>query len=186
MNKSAINARATAIYDELTSQNPSPQRVKELSAELDRLDAQSRTYSKAVAMGSYAAPDEWNGTLNPGAYSDGSPQSAQLPRWQLPEGEGSNIAQRKHHAPSPYDMSPEQLESLFLAGKSAQSFSTTIDERGHRNKALFGGMRDKAAVGEGASGSLIPPILLPNAFTMRVEPTRIAEYFPVVESEGRR
>jgi HK97 family phage major capsid protein len=82
-------------------------------------------------------------------------------------------------------MTPEQLESLFLAGKSAQSFSTTIDKSGHRNKALFGGMRDKSAVGEGASGSLIPPILLPNAFSMRVEPTRIAEYFQVVESEGQ-
>ena len=88
---------------------------------------------------SFASPNEWNGTMNPGGYNDGTRQTAQLSRWQLPEGEGSNIAQRKHHAPSPYDMAPEQLESLFYAGKSAQSFSTTIDERGHHNKALFGG-----------------------------------------------
>jgi HK97 family phage major capsid protein len=162
-------------------------RLATVNDEVEKLIIQRDTYKKALGMSSYASPDEWNGTMNPGGYNDGTGrgQPAQLPRWQLPEGEGSNIAQRKHHAPSPYDMAPEQLESLFYAGKSAQSFSTTVDERGHRNKALFGGMRDKAAVGEGASGSLIPPILLPNAFTMRVEPTRIAEYFPVVESEGQ-
>jgi hypothetical protein len=136
-------------------------------------------------MASYASPDEWNGSLNPGGFNDGRPRTVQPGRWQLAEGEGSRIAQRKHHAPSPYDMTQEQLQSLFLAGKSAQSFSTTIDERGNHNKALFGGMRDKASVGEGASGTLIPPILLPNAFTMRVEPTRVAEYFQVIESEGQ-
>jgi hypothetical protein len=46
---------------------------------------------------------------------------------------------------APYDMAPEQLESLFLAGKSAQSFSTTIDKSGQHNKALFGGTHQKSA-----------------------------------------
>jgi HK97 family phage major capsid protein len=185
VNQNAINARAQAIYDELSDKNKnvSSQRMKEIDAELDQLDTASRTTSKAAGYASFASPNEWNGTASPGAYNDGTPQRGQIPAWKLPEGQGSNIAQIKHHAPSPYDMAPEQLESLFYAGKSAQSFSTTVDKDGHRNKALFGGMRDKSPVGEGASGTLIPPILLPNAFTMRVEPTRIAEYFPVVEMD---
>lgn len=188
MHESAIRAKAQSIYDELKDKNVSAARVRELNAELDKLETASRTASKGASLASYGAPNEWNqqfGGKDPGTFNDGTNQMGQLPRWQLPEGEGSNIAQRKHHAPSPYDMSPEQLESLVLAGKSAQSFSTTVDEHGHRNKALFGGMRDKTAIGEGASGTLIPPILLPNAFTLRVEPTRISEYFPVVQSEGQ-
>jgi len=184
MNKHVINARAQAIYDELSEKNVSPQRVKELSAELDKLDGAMRTRDKAAGYASFGSPGEHGmSNASPGQYDN--TMAGGTARWRLPEGDGSNIAQRKHHAPSPYDMSPEQLESLFYAGKSAQSFSTTIDDRGTRNKALFGGLRVKASVGEGASGSLIPPILLPNAFTMRVEPTRIAEYFPVVESEGQ-
>lgn len=185
MHESAIRARVQDIYDELTSKDVSGAHLKEMEAELDRLGVQYRNQTASKSMASYASPDEWNGSLNPGGFNDGRPQTVQPARWQLPEGEGSRIAQRKHHAPSPYDMAPEQLESLFLAGKSAQSFSTMVDDKGLRNKSLFGGMRDKASVGEGASGTLIPPILLPNAFTMRVEPTRIAEFFPVVESEGQ-
>ena len=183
MHESMIRAKAAAIYEELSEKGVSPERVKQLSKELDQLETVSRTASKAAGYSSFAAPNEHGfARTNPGQYDQtpGGPA-----RWQLPEGDGSNIAQRKHHAPSPYDMTPEQLESLFLAGKSAQSFSTTVDDKGHRNKALFGGMRDKAAVGEGASGTLIPPILLPNAFSMRVEPTRIAEFFTVVPSEGQ-
>lgn len=170
----------------MKNKNLSDKQVSHLNRlvdEGDQLLTIRNNHSKATSMGSYASPGEYGlGNTNPGDHDNGYAPTA---RWQLPEGEGSNIAQRKHHAPSPYDMAPEQLESLLLAGKSAQSFSTTVDDRGHRNKALFGGMRDKTAVGEGASGSLIPPILLPNAFTLRVEPTRIAEFFPVVETEGQ-
>lgn len=190
-----MEARLKALGDENSQLLDKEDNNTLTNADVKRMDAvykearaliKERDRSKqSRGMASYASPDEWNGNLNPGGFNDGTPQRGQIPAWKLPEGDGSNIAQRKHHAPSPFDMAPEQLESLFLAGKSAQSFSTTIDDKGHRNKALFGGMRDKTAVGEGASGSLIPPILLPNAFTMRVEPTRIAEFFPVVESEGQ-
>lgn len=43
MNSHAINARARAIYDELSEKSVSPQRVQQLSAELDQLDTASRT-----------------------------------------------------------------------------------------------------------------------------------------------
>jgi HK97 family phage major capsid protein len=185
MTSHAAEARLKELTDEVarrTLDNTlTNKRINEIEAEAERLGIQVRNHKAALGLAGSADP-----------YPTGNPTDGYAPpaafgvqRWQLPEGEGSNIAQLKHHAPSPYDMTPEQLESLFLAGKSAQSFSTTIDDRGHRNKALFGGMRDKSAIGEGASGTLIPLILLPNAFTMRVEPTRIAEYFPVVESEGQ-
>jgi HK97 family phage major capsid protein len=177
MNGHAINARARAIYDELSEKSVSPQRVQQLSAELDQLDTASRTHKAALG---------WAGSADPRPNGNPPDQPAQLPTWQVPEGQGSNIATIKHRGPSPYDMDAEQLQSLFVAGKNQMSFSTTIGKGAEHNKAMLGGdLHYKAAVGEGASGSLIPPILLPNAFTLRVEPTRIAEFFPVVESEGQ-
>ena len=99
----------------------------------ESLVVERQTYEKAMNMDGFASP-----------RPDGrAPESApaQMPQWQLPEGQGSNIAQRKHHAPSPYDMAPEQLESLFLAGKSNQTFSTTVDDKGQ----LFTDFEDVAS-----------------------------------------
>ena len=175
MNNHAAVARVQAIVEELKSPNVSHTRVKQLSEEMDRIETQTRTKQAAMGMGSFASPSEWGVTANPGAY-DNTPS---IGRWQAPEGQGSRIAQRKWHAPSPFDLGPEQLKALYQAGKHRTSFSTYVGDNGVGNKMLDGaGIRQKtpAAVAEGAPGSLIPPILLPYAFTLRLEPTRILEY----------
>jgi len=140
MNSHAINARARAIYDELSEKSVSPQRVQQLSAELDQLDTASRTHKAALG---------WAGSadLNPNGNPPGQP--TQLPTWQLPEGPG--LEHRATQAPR-----PEPLR------------------HGPRTTGVAVPCRENRAV-----------VLLPNAFSMRVEPTRIAEYFPVVESEGQ-
>jgi hypothetical protein len=56
-------------------------------------------------------------------------------------------------------------------GKNPMSFSTTIGKGAEHNKALLGGLHDKAAVGDGASGSLIPPILLPLSLNLKGRPS---------------
>lgn len=174
--------RAEEIYGELSTKNVSMARIKELSAELDELNVASKTLKAAQG---------WAGAADP--HPDGNPDrgtgtpAGQMP-WQSPEGQGSNIATLKHHAPSPLDMTSEQLQDLFAAGKNSMSFATTIGAGSAHNKTLgAAGMEihTKAAVGEGAPGTLIPPILLPQAFTLRLEPTRIAEYLPAVAAEGQ-
>jgi HK97 family phage major capsid protein len=85
-------------------------------------------------------------------------------------------------------LTAEQLGDLFSAGKNQMSFATTVGEGQVHNKSLGAGgtgIHTKAALGEGAPGSLLPPILLPQAFTLRLEPTRIAEYFPAIAAEGQ-
>lgn len=182
MNQHYAAQRAQEIYDELSTKNVTPERVKQLSAELDDLNVASKTLRAAQG---------WAGSADP--YPDGNPDrgtgtpAGQMP-WQLPEGEGSNIAQLKHHAPSPLDMTSEQLQDLFAAGKNSMSFATTVGQGAVHNKTLgAAGMEihTKAAVSEGAPGTLIPPILLPQAFTLRLEPTRIAEYLPAIAAEGQ-
>jgi HK97 family phage major capsid protein len=90
------------------------------------------------------------------------------------------LAARKHIGPSPYLMSDKQLRDIYAAGRSNMSFGTTIGKGAEGNMGLV----DKT-VSEGAVGSLLPPILLPNAFPLRLEPVRIAEYFPAINAEGQ-
>lgn len=72
MHESAIRARAQAIYDELSSKNVSAARVKELSAELDRLDIASKNHDQALKLAGYASPSEWGRAgLNPGDADNG-------------------------------------------------------------------------------------------------------------------
>jgi HK97 family phage major capsid protein len=194
MHESAIRARVQDIYDELSSKDVGPARVKELSAEMDRLGVASRTNSKARSMASYASPNEWDGSITPGAFNDGTgsggasgysfaSRSASTsviddPREQKAAEHG--LAARKHIMPSPYLMSDKQMREIYAAGKSNMSFGTTIGKGAD-------GMMDlhQKTVSEGAVGSLLPPILLPNAFPLRLEPTRIAEYFPAVNADGQ-
>ena len=90
------------------------------------------------------------------------------------------LAARKHIGPSPYLMSDKQMRDIYSAGRSNMSFGTTIGKGADRNMNLV----DKT-VSEGSVGSLLPPILLPNAFPLRLEPARIAEFFPAIAAEGQ-
>ncbi len=165
----------------------SDKQAKHMSRLVDEGEAllvQRDTYKKGVSMGSYASPAEWGrADTNPGqsGYSFASHASKSViddPREQKAAEHG--LAARKHVGPSPYLMSDKQMRDIYAAGCSNMSFGTTVGKGADRNMSLI----DKT-VSEGAVGSLLPPILLPNAFPLRLEPTRIAEYFPAVAAEGQ-
>ena len=188
INKTAAEARLNEINAELKRHALNPNLTQKMCDHMERLVDEGEELRTQLAT--RKAAGAWAGASSPypsgdPAYGAGAP--AGLSTWQLPEGEGSNIAQLKHHAPSPLDMTSEQLQDLFAAGKNKMSFSTTVGEGATHNKSLTGGMgiHNKAAMGEGAPGTLIPPILLPSAFSLRLEPTRIAEYLPAIAAEGQ-
>lgn len=188
MHESMIRAKAARIYEELSEKSVSPQRVQQLSQELDQLDVASRTNSKAAGYASYASPSEYGlGGTNPGQYDGGSGYSFAShvsrsviddPREQKAAEHG--LAARKHVAPSMFHTTEKQMRDLYSAGRSNMSFGFTVGKGADRNMNLI----DKT-VSEGAVGSLLPPILLPNAFQLRLEPVRIAEYFTAVDAEGQ-
>jgi hypothetical protein len=140
---------------------------------------------KAAHMASYAAPDEWGmAGSNPGQSSypfisqAASRSVIDDPMEQKAAEHG--LAARKHIGPSMHMISDKQLRDIYAAGRSNMSFGTTIGKGADRNMGLI----DKT-VSEGSVGSLLPPILLPNAFPLRLEPVRIAEYFPAINAEGQ-
>jgi len=174
MHPTAARARLRELQAELRTKahdgTLTHKRMDDIEAEGEQLEVVLKTYRAGTALASYAEPRP---------YGHGPDAPADVPRWQLPEGEGSRLAQRKWHAPSPLDMSGEQVASLFAAGRNRMTYSTRVGDDGIHNKTLDGGdihFKAPAAVAEGAPGSLIPPILLPQAFTLRLEPTRIIEY----------
>ena len=160
--------------------------MSRLVDEGEALLAKRETHEKAKGMSIYASPEEFGIHGNPGdgvsGYSFASRAASKSviddPREQKAAEHG--LAARKHIGPSPYLMSDKQMRDIYAAGRSNMSFGTTIGKGADRNMGLV----DKT-VSEGAVGSLLPPILLPNAFPLRLEPTRIAEYFPAVNAEGQ-
>jgi HK97 family phage major capsid protein len=162
-------------------------RLSEIELESERLETQIRNHRKGVSMASFASPAEYGmSNVNPGDGASGYSFASQAasksvindPREQKAAEHG--LAARKHIMPSPYLMSDKQMRDIYAAGRSNMSFGTTIGKGADSNMNLI----DKT-VSEGAVGSLLPPILLPNAFPLRLEPTRIAEYFPAINAEGQ-
>jgi HK97 family phage major capsid protein len=150
------------------------------------LVAKRDTHKAALRLAGSASPAEYGmSNVNPGdgasGYSFASQASKSVindPREQKAAEHG--LAARKHIGPSPYLMSDKQMRDIYAAGRSNMSFGTTIGKGADSNMDLI-----HKTVSEGAVGSLLPPILLPNAFPLRLEPTRIAEYFPAVNAEGQ-
>lgn len=90
----------------------------------------------------------------------------------------------------------ERWADLFVAAKNKATFSTTIEGAGFDGPQqptlkMLGGRSDlvtKSPTGEGVAGgdgSLLPALLLPDAFEERLEPTRVFSQFPGVRSEGQ-
>jgi HK97 family phage major capsid protein len=180
----AINAELTPLVNSKSISNADSDRMKALTDEGINLVAQRDSYKAALGLSGSADPLP-NGNAADGAgfggYAIGSRASKSIidnPVEQKAAEHG--LAARKHIGPSPYQMSDKQMRDIYAAGRSNMSFGTTIGKGADSNMTLH----DKT-VSEGAVGSLLPPILLPTAFQLRLEPTRIAEYFPAVAAEGQ-
>ena len=157
--------------------------LKRITDEAWELDAELETHKKAASMASYASPAEWGrGNTNPGdgGYSIASKAVTVIEDPMEQKAAEHGLAARKHVAPSMFHMSDKQLKDLYAAGRSNMSYGFTIGKGGDQNMSLV----DKT-VSEGSVGSLLPPVLLPSAFPLRLEPTRISEYFPQIQSEGQ-
>lgn len=167
--------------------NLSDKQVRHLNRLIDEgqeLLAERDTYQKAVSMSSYGSPGEYGMSgVNPGqsGYPFASHVSKSViddPREQKAAEHG--LAARKHVAPSMFHTTDKQMRDLYAAGRSNMSFGFTVGKGAEGNMNSI----DKT-VSEGSVGSLLPPILLPNAFQLRLEPVRIAEFFPAIATEGQ-
>lgn len=160
-------------------------RMNALTDEGINLAAEKQSYEKALSLGATASPEEYGmSDTNPGegGYSFASRAASKSvindPREQKAAEHG--LAARKHVGPSPFQMSDKQMRDIYAAGRSNMSFGTTIGKGADSNM----GLHDKT-VSEGGVGSLLPPILLPNAFQLRLEPVRISEFFTAIPVEGQ-
>lgn len=105
------------------------------------------------------------------------------------------ISSEKWQPPGVLDCTQAQWESLFAAASAKMpSYGVTVKAGGSfADKALTGGgdIRIKASsspTGEGiagAGGSLLPPVLLPQAFEQRFEPDRLFKHLPGVAADGQ-
>lgn len=99
------------------------------------------------------------------------------------------VALKKWRAPSAHDMSTPQMKSLFEAGRSGMRFKTHVGVETKDAGSWLGNVETKdwttpVALGEGAPGSLLPPELIPQAWWLRYEPTRLIEFFPQTQGES--
>lgn len=177
MNRSAITARAQQIYDELSAPHVSPQRVKQLSNELDQLDTASRTHSKALSLSGSASPAE-NGAFTDGSGS-GGPEIAF-------KGFGPGMENRIRPT-SLYEMDRTQVKALQQAAQQGTSFRVQVGSKGIEH-GFMGGVRTKSAIGEGGlTPNLMPPIQQPGQYgfwSIPYENQRVAQWLPNVAFTG--
>lgn len=184
MHESQIRARVQDIYDELSSKDVSAARVKELGAEMDRLGVAHRTHQKATSMASYASPNEFDGTMNPGGYNDGTkPAGSELAFTGFGPGMENRI-----RPTSLYEMDKTQIKALQQAALQGTSFRVQIGSKGIEHGFMGGQMRSKAAVTEGGlTPNLLPPIQQLGDrgwFGIPYEPTRVVNWLPTVPMDG--
>jgi HK97 family phage major capsid protein len=98
---------------------------------------------------------------------------------------GHRMHTKKWSPPNPLDASQDQWKSLFLAARARTPFSATIGSD-LKTKAYDTemGLTTKD-VGEGAPGSLLPPVLLPNVFGLPYEPDRLFSAFPGLPADSQ-
>jgi HK97 family phage major capsid protein len=181
MNKHAIHARAESIYKELSQPNVSAKRVDELSAEMDRLDVQSRNLQKANSMASYGSPNEWNGTPNPGGFSgSGDYDSGAGVQWK-----SFGLPSAPQVAPPSMDVSAEQVKSLFDAAKAGAPYKVQLG-----TKDFASSFRDKTAgapLTESGLNNQLPAIQVPGnmgQYGKPYEPFRLLANIPTVAMTG--
>ena len=149
--------------------------MDEVEAESERLDVQIRNHKKAVGMSSYASPEEYGVTGNPGDNSG-----------IAFKGFGPGM-ERRIQPTSLYQMDKAQIGALRQAPLQGSSFRVQIGSKGLEH-GFMGGMRDKSAITEGGlSPNLLPPVqqVGPNGFWgIPYEPSRVANFLPNVAMDG--
>jgi hypothetical protein len=155
--------------------------MHEVYAESERLETQIRNHRKGVSMASFASPSEWDGTSNPGGYSDGTTGGPDIAF------KGFAGSENRIRPTSLYEMDKTQVKALQQSAQQGSSFRVQVGSKGleHGN---FSGIRTKAAVTEsGLSPNLLPPIQQPGNFgfyQLPYELTRVANFIPSVAMDG--
>jgi Phage capsid family len=150
-------------------------RVKALTDEGEKLLTQKLNHQKAKSMSSFASPEEYGVTGNPGDNSGISFK-----------GIGPNMENRIRPT-SIYQMDKSQINALKQAAQQGTPFRVQIGSKGIEH-GHFGGIRDKAAITEGGlTPNLLPPVQQfgPNGwFGLPYELTRVLNYLPAVAMDG--
>ena len=168
--------KARDLYDEHHAGRISKGQLDKALADNDKtfekaeIAYKSRKAANRFASG--ASPEEHPGGWAAAARSS-DPSSQANPR----------VATKKWNPPSVFDATEEQSRSLFEASRSnMKGFSTHVGGDVRLKDAGSWGVHSKdwtvpTSIAEGASGSLLPPQLLPTAWPLRYEPTRLFDYF---------
>jgi hypothetical protein len=158
-------------------------RMDEIEAESERLETQIRTHRKGVSMASYGSPSEWDGSSNPGGYSDGTPGGPDIAF----KGFGPGMAENRIRPTSMYELDRIQVKALQQSAQQGTGFRVQVGSKGleHGN---FSGIRTKAAVTEGGlTPNLLPPIQQVGDrgwYSLPYELTRVANFIPNVAMDG--
>jgi hypothetical protein len=159
--------------------------MDEVYAESERLETQIRTHRKGVSMASFASPSEWDGTSNPGGYSDGTTPAGPDIAFK---GFGPNLENRIRPT-SMYEIDKSQIAALRQAALQGSGFKVAINQKGLEHGSFAGGqIRSKAAVTEGGlTPNLLPPIQQMGDrgwYSLPYELTRVANFIPNVAMTG--
>jgi HK97 family phage major capsid protein len=186
----SLDADAQAAYKDLTAKKINAARFNQVmdacEREKDKLATGLRTYTKAMSMRSNADPVPYGGPPDqsqPASFNTPQPRTKALKRNEL--------------AFSPFDATHDDWRRLIHAAE-AKAYGTTVElansPRGKvavqsmftrlaHEKTMKGGdgIHNKApsySPVEGAAGSLLEPLLMPDVFRQELEPDRIWSHFP--------
>lgn len=175
--QSHIAAQAQRIYEELQQANISSMRVKEMSAQLDALEVQSRNYSKALSHGGSADP------YPSGDPADGSGFAFPRMKKLLGVGDAPRVA-----PPSPLQLDDQQIDALWQAARNKTPFRAEIGQKGLEHSGFMGTVRDKTSLAESnLGGQQLPPVQNPGPrgnYGLAYEPFRILSALPTVAMTG--
>jgi len=193
-----LYAKSADAHDEYAAGRISKGKLDQLTDESNAEFQRARTLFK-----SRARANQFAGSDSPSEFPDGWATRKARSEFD-PSAVGNPKVAVKHKGgfkpPSVADASPAQLKSLFEAGKS--------DMRGFRTATAWGdqvqvkdagswaergdvGMKTSwtqtvpTSVYEGTSGQFLPPELMPSAFYLRYEPTRLFDYFIGARGESQ-
>ena len=175
MNKHAIGVRAEQIFAELSDKNLSPQRVQQLSAELDQLETASRNYGKALNLAGAADP-----------YPNGDPGDAA--GWGLPKLKTFGAPNAPRVAPqSPLQLDAQQTHALWQAARNKTPYRVEIGSKGLEHGGFMGDVRMKTPLAESGLNNQLPAIQIPGQrgnYGLPYEPFRVMSALPTVAMTG--
>ena len=167
--------RAEAIYEELSTKNVTPERVKQLSAEMDEIAIASKTHQAALGWSGSADPNPYGGP--PAGYTGNA-----MPTMKAVGGLGKS--QPKWQPPSPLHASTDELKQLFdAANHRAGGFQVELKAVGASSD-----VRTKAAgapITETGGGFTLPSTIVPGLqMLLPYEPDRLFSHFPGMTMGG--